>query len=385
MRISGGFGTVHLHSELAEKEYTNSDPQNAFIAAIKEIACMHAMHHPCISRILCVSGTDVGKLRIFAPLFEGTLACCYPSAPPGAVMRRISCALWKAVHFMHRNGMWHRDIKRGNVLVRRAASSAPHVVLHDFNTAGLYIEGRLHTLLPTTHNYAAPEMLLGSQTYDRSVDVWSLGVTLMEVQSEKYLFLAEPPEQVAKRVFDTFGWPAGEGVYASLDEAAVQRASARGEYYPLFPTSPKASSFVKGALNIHPERRCNLCDFTSSTAGKVTLPCTDWKDAWDSAPHLSEHHRSVVVKWYSELSDTHSAKMAVSLLDAYVEATPTLTTTTLQCAATACFSIASSLIDTQTVTWEEFAKCEAFSEEQLKTTMLSVLQSVGYLCYRKWD
>ena len=51
------------------------------------------------------------------------------------------------------------------------------------NTCIRYNSDRVHTLCPTTYWYAPPEMLAGVTSYTQSVDIWSLGMTLLEVFS----------------------------------------------------------------------------------------------------------------------------------------------------------------------------------------------------------
>jgi serine/threonine protein kinase len=53
--------------------------------------------------------------------------------------------------------------------------------------------------------YRAPEILLGSQFYSTSVDVWSLGCILVEMVTRKPLFPGDSEIDQLFRIFRTLG------------------------------------------------------------------------------------------------------------------------------------------------------------------------------------
>ncbi|CED82627.1 ste ste20 ysk protein kinase [Phaffia rhodozyma] len=93
-----------------------------------------------------------------------------------------------ALSFLNRLGVIHRDIKAANILL----TSVPRVTLCDFGvSAPLFLSSSNSTKRLTfvgTPYWMAPEILLGSP-YDTKADVWSLGITLLELASEN----GEPP------------------------------------------------------------------------------------------------------------------------------------------------------------------------------------------------
>ena len=78
-----------------------------------------------------------------------------------------------AVAHMHANNIIHRDLKPENLLLTASGKDA-QVKLIDFGLAKVMNEDTARSFLGTK-GYLAPEMLQRSN-YDKSVDMWSLGV-----------------------------------------------------------------------------------------------------------------------------------------------------------------------------------------------------------------
>ena len=95
-----------------------------------------------------------------------------------AILREIALA----VHHAHEEGVIHRDLKPGNVLID--GRNEPHVA--DFGLAkflgsdvsqSFTAEGRV----VGTPTYMSPEQVRGAKTIDRRTDVYSMGVMLYEI------------------------------------------------------------------------------------------------------------------------------------------------------------------------------------------------------------
>jgi len=93
-------------------------------------------------------------------------------------IRTIMWMLVNATHQCHMNNIMHRDIKPSNIMY----DSNGVIKLIDFGLARVadipYNEEtpeRLLSLEIGTRWYKAPEVLLGSKTYDKTVDIWSIG------------------------------------------------------------------------------------------------------------------------------------------------------------------------------------------------------------------
>lgn len=96
----------------------------------------------------------------------------------------VAQQLLSGLSFLHKLSVVHNDLKPKNVLVL-----GDHVWLSDLGNSFVCKEWRplpseasvkKHGIHEITLGYRAPEVLLGLREYNSPVDMWSLGVTLVE-------------------------------------------------------------------------------------------------------------------------------------------------------------------------------------------------------------
>ncbi|KAH8176180.1 protein kinase domain-containing protein [Sarocladium implicatum] len=105
------------------------------------------------------------------------------------VLGKIAEGVLSGLTYLHTRRIIHRDIKPSNILLCRDGS----VKLCDFGVSGDFgTKGEANTFIGTSY-YMAPERITG-QSYTITSDVWSTGVTLLEVAQHRFPFPADGTE-----------------------------------------------------------------------------------------------------------------------------------------------------------------------------------------------
>jgi len=108
--------------------------------------------------------------------------------------------------FKRRRQFYVQDLKPANLLI----SSEGVLKIADFSLSRLLLtedndgqrgEHQCYTGQVATRRYRAPELLFGSVRYDQSIDMWSVGCILAEMQMKTPLFAVSPPPPKRNRHF----------------------------------------------------------------------------------------------------------------------------------------------------------------------------------------
>lgn len=115
-----------------------------------------------------------------------------------------------------------------------------------------------------TRWYRAPEILLGSQSYSKKVDMWSAGCILAEVLTEQVLFPGKSSLNQMELVIELLGWPKESDLFAMdiaydnnvIDALSKKKNKSISEYFRGLETD--AVDLVRKLLIYHPEKRISV-------------------------------------------------------------------------------------------------------------------------------
>ncbi|KAF0993211.1 hypothetical protein HZS_5245, partial [Henneguya salminicola] len=82
-----------------------------------------------------------------------------------------------AVEYIHNMNFIHRDLKPSNILI----NSHKEIKIADFGMAMSFLSTKNMATDIVTLGYRSPELLLGSDHYDHSIDIWSVGCIMGEL------------------------------------------------------------------------------------------------------------------------------------------------------------------------------------------------------------
>lgn len=88
---------------------------------------------------------------------------------------------------MHSLNVIHRDVKPENVLISKQGS----VKICDLGFARTMPNNKVMTDYVATRWYRPPELLIGKDDYDKSIDIWSIGCVMAEIIDGEPLFPGE--------------------------------------------------------------------------------------------------------------------------------------------------------------------------------------------------
>ena len=159
---------------------------------LREIKCMRILKHESIlslKRVIHIqeSPKEIGEIYLITELMETDLHRILKSDQEltDDHAQYFLYYLLRALKYIHSANIVHRDVKPSNILVNADCT----IKICDFGLSR-QIDSGLEDLTEyvVTRFYRAPEIMLSSHMYTKSVDIWSTGCTFAEILGRKVLF-----------------------------------------------------------------------------------------------------------------------------------------------------------------------------------------------------
>lgn len=188
---------IHLDSE----EGTPS-------TAIREISLMKELKHENIVTLHDVIHTENKLMLVFEYMDKDLKKYMDSRGDRGQLeqmtIKRFMRDLLRGTAFCHENRVLHRDLKPQNLLI----STKGQLKLADFGLARAFgIPVNTFSNEVVTLWYRAPDVLLGSRTYNTSIDIWSAGCIMAEMYTGRPLFPGTTNDDQLQKIFRLMGTP----------------------------------------------------------------------------------------------------------------------------------------------------------------------------------
>ncbi|KAG0458890.1 hypothetical protein HPP92_022018 [Vanilla planifolia] len=166
----------------------------------REAQTMSLIDHPNVVKGYCSFVVEHSLWVIMPFMAEGSclhlMKVAYPDGFEEHIIGSLLKETLKALEYLHKHGHIHRDVKAGNILL----DSSGVVKLSDFGvTAYMFDKGdrlRSRNTFVGTPCWMAPEVLQPGGGYDFKADIWSFGITALELAHGHAPFSKYPPMKV---------------------------------------------------------------------------------------------------------------------------------------------------------------------------------------------
>jgi serine/threonine protein kinase len=158
----------------------------------------------------------------------------------------IMTKLLDLLEYIHGQGIIHRDIKLENIVVELDDKTFDKTVhLIDFGLA-ISMDNRGSSDYVGTIYYLSPEILCNAGSYDQKVDIWALGVVLVELLSGETPFYDDDLEAIRQ-------YPDQLEYRAALYDPRIEDS-----------IEPSARDLILHMLQVEPNQRATIAEIRAS-------------------------------------------------------------------------------------------------------------------------
>jgi len=227
----GTYGSVYKAKDrktnelVAMKRIRMTNEREGFpITAIREIKLLRDMDHENVVNLKEVVTSketketrNRGSVYIVFEFMDHDLMGLMDTANMEFKIEQVKCftkQLLAGLHYCHKRGIMHRDIKGSNLLINNAGI----LKLGDFGLSRTFNEKDIqyrYTNRVVTLWYRPPELLLGAVVYGPAIDMWGVGCIMAELLMKRPLFPGKNEKDQMDKVFAICGTP-NENVWPGI-------------------------------------------------------------------------------------------------------------------------------------------------------------------------
>ena len=191
----GGFGEVYYAVSDSGRQVALKAVQSYEQIELRGISQCMNLKSPHLVTIFDVKYNDKGRPFVIMEYVSGpALSDLLKESPGGLGTQKAAFFLreiGKGLSYLHECGIVHRDLKPGNIFYENG-----YVKIGDYGlTKAMSTSHHVsHTITVGTVHYMAPE--IGAGKYDRSVDIYALGILLYEMLTGQVPFLGSSPAEI---------------------------------------------------------------------------------------------------------------------------------------------------------------------------------------------
>eukprot|EP00596_Hydrurales_sp_CCMP1899_P000601 CAMPEP_0119051274 /NCGR_PEP_ID=MMETSP1177-20130426/72941_1 /TAXON_ID=2985 /ORGANISM="Ochromonas sp, Strain CCMP1899" /LENGTH=528 /DNA_ID=CAMNT_0007030417 /DNA_START=146 /DNA_END=1732 /DNA_ORIENTATION=- len=209
----GAYGVVYKAIDLQTNKHValkkirvEIEDEGIPTTALREIVLLRQLEHPNVVKLENVV-MDAARLYLVFELVDTDLKK-YMDSVKGALsadlVQSYASQILEGLAYCHSMGVMHRDLKPQNILVAHDGG----LKIADFGLARAFTpQHRPLTIEVITRWYRAPEILLGSNIYSSSVDLWSVGCIVAEMSNKRAFLPGDSEIDQLHKIFQVLGTP----------------------------------------------------------------------------------------------------------------------------------------------------------------------------------
>lgn len=226
---------------------------------------------------------------------------------PNPLCKIYTYQMFRALSYLHSLNICHRDIKPQNILIDVDHNK---LVVCDFGSAKILKKGETSVAYICSRYYRAPELILGEDSYDCSIDIWAIGCVVAEMVLGEPLFPGKNSKDQFVRIMNILGSPTSQELFEMCHSPPTNLPEIKGSGLSakLKNFDPELVDFLSKVLVYSPAQRLKPLEallhpyFNSLRSQKLTINGKNITDLFNfndveigNSKHLL---RQLVPEWY---------------------------------------------------------------------------------------